>query len=89
MIYTAGQLLPFLVLIVLAIVAGYSLTQQCRNGVLYSVVGCVVLCAIVCLYFYSKSLGTITKSPPADQTETASSQRSRKVWNYSASTILN
>jgi membrane protein YdbS with pleckstrin-like domain len=59
MIYTAGQLLPFLVLIVLAIVAGYSLNaNNVRNGVLYSVVGCVVLCAIVCLYFYSKSLGT-------------------------------
>jgi membrane protein YdbS with pleckstrin-like domain len=59
MIYTVGQLLPFLVLIVLAIVAGYSLNaNNVPDGVLYTVLGFLVSCAIVCLYFYLKTLGT-------------------------------
>jgi membrane protein YdbS with pleckstrin-like domain len=59
MIYTVGQLLPFLVLIVLAIVAGYALdANNVRDGVLCTVLGWLISCVIVCLYFYAKSLST-------------------------------
>lgn len=59
MIYTAGQLLPFLVIIALAIVAGYALdTNKVRDGILYASLGGLISCVIVCLYFYLKSLGT-------------------------------
>jgi uncharacterized membrane protein YdbT with pleckstrin-like domain len=56
MIYTAGQFLPFLVVIALGIVTGYSVNaQNVKNGIWYTVLGCLVACAIICFYFYLRS----------------------------------
>ena len=49
-IYSVGQLLPFLVLIVAAAVAIYA-----NAPVVYVVLGFVVLCIIVCIRYYAKS----------------------------------
>jgi membrane protein YdbS with pleckstrin-like domain len=58
-IYSVGQLLPFLVVIALAVVVGYSVkAKDVNNGVLYTVLGCLVACVFIFLYFYVKSLGT-------------------------------
>lgn len=59
MIYSVSQFLPFLAVIVLAIGVGYALDAKgVKDGVLYTVLGGLVLCGIVFLYFYVKSLGT-------------------------------
>ncbi|MGA2391163.1 MAG: PH domain-containing protein [Candidatus Sulfotelmatobacter sp.] len=59
MIYSVRQLVPFLVVAALAVVAGYIVNDRnVKNGVLYTVLGSLALCAIICLYFYVKSLGT-------------------------------
>jgi membrane protein YdbS with pleckstrin-like domain len=58
MIYDTGQLIPFLVAMVLAAGTGYALV---RNGVdtglsvLYAVLGFLVCCAIIVVRFYLKS----------------------------------
>jgi membrane protein YdbS with pleckstrin-like domain len=58
-IYSAGQLLPFLIVITLGAAIGYSLkSQDVRNGALYTVLVCVVLCVLIFLNFYIKSLRT-------------------------------
>jgi hypothetical protein len=59
MIYSVGQLVPFLVVIALGIGVGYAVNaKDVKDGVLYTVLGSLVLCVIVFLYFYVKSLGT-------------------------------
>jgi uncharacterized membrane protein YdbT with pleckstrin-like domain len=59
MIYSVSQLLPFFVVIALAAGVGYTLhVKEVQNGILYAAVGALVLCVILCLYFYVKSLGT-------------------------------
>ena len=59
MIFSVGQLVPFLVVIVLAIGVGYALNaKDVQDGILYTVLGSLILCAIICLNFYVKSLGT-------------------------------
>lgn len=61
MIYSVGQLLPFLVVIALAIAIGYAVqhyavqSQSKDAGVLYAVLGCLVACGIICVHFYLKS----------------------------------
>jgi membrane protein YdbS with pleckstrin-like domain len=55
MIYSIGQLLPFLIAMVLAIVIGYAAGSS--TGIFYTFLGFVVLCGIVCLFFYLKSRG--------------------------------
>ncbi|MGA7928795.1 MAG: PH domain-containing protein [Candidatus Sulfotelmatobacter sp.] len=63
-IYSVGQLLPFLVVIALAIGIGYALhsnavQSQSRDAIiLYTVLGCLVACGIIFLRFYTKSLST-------------------------------
>lgn len=60
-IYSIGQLVPFLVVIALAVGIGYALQHnavqsQSKDGdTLYTVLGCLAACAIVFLYFYVKS----------------------------------
>jgi len=59
MIYSVSQFVPFLVVIGLAVVVGYAVdAKDVKDGVLYTVLGSLVLCGISCLYFYVKSLGT-------------------------------
>jgi hypothetical protein len=64
MIYSIGQLVPFLVVIALAIGIGYAVhsyavqSQSRDAGILYTVLGCLVACAIILLRFYLKSLKT-------------------------------
>ncbi|MGA2416437.1 MAG: PH domain-containing protein [Candidatus Sulfotelmatobacter sp.] len=58
MIYSVSQFVPFLVVIALAVVLGYSVdARDVKDGVLYTVLGSLVLCGIICLYFFVKSLG--------------------------------
>ena len=63
-VYSVGQLLPFLVVIALAVGIGYALhsnavQSQSKDAiVLYTVLGCLVACGIIFLRFYTKSLGT-------------------------------
>ncbi len=63
-IYSIGQLLPFLVVIALAIGIGYALhsyavQSQSRDAIiLYTVLACLVACGIIFLRFYMKSLST-------------------------------
>jgi membrane protein YdbS with pleckstrin-like domain len=63
-IYNIGQFVPFLVLIVLAIGAGYSLVHYGENrgidsttSIVYTVLGCLVACSIIAIRFYLKSRG--------------------------------
>jgi len=59
MIYSVGQLAPFLVIIALAIVVGYILdANNVKDGVVYTVLGVCAAFVILCVYFYVKSLGT-------------------------------
>ena len=58
-IYSVSQFVPFLGVIALAIVVGYAVDAKgVKDGVLYTVLGSLVLCGIICLYYYVKSLGT-------------------------------
>ncbi|MGD0570093.1 MAG: PH domain-containing protein [Candidatus Sulfotelmatobacter sp.] len=60
-IYSIGQLVPFLLVIALAVGVGYALQHyavqsQSKDGdILYTVLGCLAALAIVFLYFYVKS----------------------------------
>jgi membrane protein YdbS with pleckstrin-like domain len=60
-IYSVGQLVPFLVVIALAVGTGYAIESyaaqpKTRDGaILYTVLGCLAACAIIFLYFYVKS----------------------------------
>jgi len=56
MIYSIRQLEPFLMVIVLAVIAGFAINSDI--GILYTVLGFLVSCGIICLYFYLKSRGT-------------------------------
>jgi membrane protein YdbS with pleckstrin-like domain len=61
MIYSIGQLVPFLIVIALAIGVGYAVesyvvqTKSRDAGILYTVLGCLIACAIICVHFYVKS----------------------------------
>jgi hypothetical protein len=61
MIYSIGQLVPFLVVIALAIGIGYAVQSYAVQpksrdaGVLFTVLGCLVACAIIGANFYLKS----------------------------------
>lgn len=61
MIYSVGQLLPFLVVIALAIGVGYTVqhyagrSQSRDAGILYTILGCLIACGIICLRFYMRS----------------------------------
>src|SRR5258708_13282190 len=64
-IYSVSQFVPFLGVIALAIVVGYAVDAKgVKDGVLYTVLGSLVFCGIICLYFYVKSLGTLYKITP-------------------------
>lgn len=55
MIYSVGQLVPFLVVIALAIGIGYAVRSK-DGGVLFTVLGCLVVCGIIYFCLYLKSL---------------------------------
>jgi membrane protein YdbS with pleckstrin-like domain len=63
MIYSIGQLVPFLVVIALAIGIGFAVKSSAVQsktgdaGILYTVLACLVACAIILLRFYLKSRG--------------------------------
>ncbi len=63
-IYSIGQLVPFLVVIALAIAIGYAVqhyatqSQSKDGGTLYTVLGGLVACGSIFLYFYLRSLST-------------------------------
>jgi membrane protein YdbS with pleckstrin-like domain len=64
-IYSVDQFVPFIVLIVLAAGTGYGLVRYGADhgidpgtGILYTVLGFAVFCAIIYLYFYLRSRGT-------------------------------
>jgi membrane protein YdbS with pleckstrin-like domain len=52
-VYTVGQLLPFLAVLVVAVVVGYEI--RTNQGILYSAAGFVACCVVIYLYFYVKS----------------------------------
>jgi uncharacterized membrane protein YdbT with pleckstrin-like domain len=56
-IYSLGQLVPFMVLVLLSILAGY----QLDSGVswLYIFLGLLAACGLISLYFYLKSMGKL------------------------------
>src|ERR1035438_3998120 len=55
-IYSIGQLVPFLAAIIAAVAAGYAVeADNAGAGIGYVVLGFVVLCGIICLRFYMKS----------------------------------
>jgi len=59
MIYSVSQFVPFLVVIALAIVVGYVVdVRDVKDGVLYTVLGSLVVCGIILLRLYLKSLST-------------------------------
>ena len=62
MIYTLGQLMPFLVVILLAVVAGYAMKagyiEMSDQNILYATLLFLAACAVICLYYYVKSLST-------------------------------
>ena len=59
MIYSVSQFVPFLVVIALAIVVGYLVdARDVKDGALYTVLGCLVVCGIILLRLYLKSLST-------------------------------
>ena len=53
-IYSIGQLVPFLVVLVVAVAVGY-FHADIGIDIGYVVLGFVVLCGIICLRFYAKS----------------------------------
>jgi membrane protein YdbS with pleckstrin-like domain len=64
MIYSIGQLLPFLIIIALGIGIAYAVQryvdqpQSKDAAILYTVLGCLVACGIRCIYLYIKSRST-------------------------------
>jgi membrane protein YdbS with pleckstrin-like domain len=64
MIYSIGQLLPFLVVIALAIGTGYAIERYAAqsktrdSAVLYTILGCSIACGIILLRLYLRSLRT-------------------------------
>jgi membrane protein YdbS with pleckstrin-like domain len=52
-IYTIGQLLPFLAVLAAAVIIGYELRAD--QGMLYSALGFLLCCAAISLYFLAKS----------------------------------
>jgi len=55
-IYSIGQLVPFLVAIVLAAATGYAIeTENAGDGIGYVLLGFVILCGFICLRFFTKS----------------------------------
>jgi hypothetical protein len=64
MIYSVGQFVPFLVAITLATGIGYAVWSNAvqpkskDRAILYTVLGCLVACGIIALYFYVMSLST-------------------------------
>jgi len=66
MIYSIGQLVPFLVVIALGVGIGFALKYAAQSsafqsrdrGILYTVLGCLVVCGILLLRLYLKSLST-------------------------------
>jgi membrane protein YdbS with pleckstrin-like domain len=67
MIYSVGQFVPFLVTIVLAIGIGYAVRSYAvesaskDRAVLYTVLGCLIVCGILVVNLYLKSLRTYYK----------------------------
>jgi membrane protein YdbS with pleckstrin-like domain len=57
MIYSIGQLLPFLLVIALAVGVGYAVMSK-EDGILYTVFGCLVVCGIIFVRFYLNSRKT-------------------------------
>jgi uncharacterized membrane protein YdbT with pleckstrin-like domain len=61
-IYSVSQLLPFLIVLVLAAGIGYAFrTYAARSkdaGVTYTILGCLVVCGILLVRLYLKSLST-------------------------------
>jgi membrane protein YdbS with pleckstrin-like domain len=61
MIYSIGQLVPFLVVIMLAVAVGYTVEHYAvqpesrDGGILYTILGCLIACGIICIHFYVKS----------------------------------
>src|SRR5271168_65797 len=60
MIYSVRQILPFLLVIALAIGIGYAVRSN-DNGILYTVLGGLVACGIILLRYYLISLSTYYK----------------------------
>ena len=95
MIYSVGQLLPFLVVIALAIAIGYAVqhyavqSQSKDAGVLYAVLGCLVACGIICVHFYLKSrrIHYRITTQRIKLERGFCSQRCRRIWNFFASII--
>jgi hypothetical protein len=64
MIFSVGQLVPFLVVITLTIVGiyavqHYAVQPESRDrGILYTILACLIACGIICIHFYLKSRTT-------------------------------
>jgi|HubBroStandDraft_6_1064221.scaffolds.fasta_scaffold00005_107 hypothetical protein len=60
MIYSIGQLVPFLVVIALAIGIVYVIESRDgpKDGISYTVLGCLIACGVIGLYYYTRSLKT-------------------------------
>jgi membrane protein YdbS with pleckstrin-like domain len=60
MIYTVGQLIPFLVVAALTILVGFAMEkgyiEKSDTYILYTVVFFFVACAVICINYYFKSL---------------------------------
>src|SRR5208282_1908871 len=55
-IYSIGQITPFLATLVLAIAAGYFIeTDNAGNGIGYVVLGFVLVCAFICARYFARS----------------------------------
>jgi uncharacterized membrane protein YdbT with pleckstrin-like domain len=59
MIYTVGQLMPFLIVSVVTIAVGYAISdgyiEKSAQSILYTTLFFLVSCGAICLYFYLKS----------------------------------
>jgi membrane protein YdbS with pleckstrin-like domain len=59
MIYTVGQLVPFLILIAVSVAAAYAMAlgyiEKSSRSILYLCIGFLVVFAVICVYFYLKS----------------------------------
>ncbi len=55
-IYSIQQVAPFLVLVMIAVAIGYSIGTEV--GALYTVLGLLVACGVIFVFFYLKSRGT-------------------------------